>query len=807
MSFTNLPQELKSIPQWVVYRSVIRGEEIAKPPYRLDDPTREAKWSEPDGWGTFEQAVWVYEANQSVLSGIGFMLTEADPYVVIDVDKIEKVPADMLGYRREFEKQVLALATYTEYSPSNRGMHAWIRGHMHVGGRHLKGVGSEVYAYQRFITCTGRPVSGECAGGIVDGQDFLHMVGLGEKPPEVVLNDDETKPLGLADAQVLQAAYGYVSWFGDRYEGWDGCLAGEWSHTFYSLVGVLEKLTGSPAQVYRLMQASPMVAQGSPAASGETRPAKCKRTFADVFAQVRGGNRSRSYFVDHGRQVYEAMERYRAEQAAEQARAAERLVEQMREAEETARRDGQIDMRGSTSAADVLARFKALGGDPLRLTVPPGRMGELVMASMRANPVPYLKYALPAALSTVSGIVARAYAPDRGGPLNMNYILVAPSSTGKTVSMDVWEDFLAEANLSLPSVIKPVDRLVKNGTMSVQGIWPVFEEAPSCAWFIEEASAQFNGMSKPKSGTDENMRNLYNELFDSGKHSKVSSLPRSVASKNAGLQGIRKLCVSTYWTTTPDKFALQDSDIKDGFASRVVFVHHDQPGGAKSRYFDRVLPDHLRDLLRDLLVQAATVDRAYDGNPQAALGITIKVDTTAVDDAWWDLDVVCDLINREAITGKLPKVYQMLSRVPMNTRRMACALAIVENPWSPRVTLEQLTWCHNYLMHNAIGILAAMDSGEVGDNVSDEVLAAKRVWVELVKKGAMKGLPGVPQSKLLQAMASHAPFRTHRNGRTKSAADCIKLMVDQQLMHEAQGLAPTRGRPARYLLLCDELAA
>lgn len=814
MNFDHVPAELRALKQWTVWRPVLRrladgSTKVTKPPYRADDPSIEARVNDPNGWCTFEQAVACCRANASVIGGIGFMLTEADPYVVLDLDDKKKVPAATMGYRDEFERQVLALGTYTEHSPSDTGAHAWLRARMGVAGKHLMGVGSEAYAWQRFITVTGRPLGREWAGGIVDGQAFINSIGLGDRPPEVSIEDDASKPCDLPDQEVLNRAASYVGNFADRYCGRVGCEPGEWSHTFVSVLGILDRVTGSVAQLRRLVDSAPMVTECGPAGSGESRPAKARRTFVDVLSRVRRSNRAGSIGVAHGRQVWQAIEAERERMAGEAARAVEAALlaeaAQRRAAEEAAGPHGRVELRGSKNAPAVMGRFRGLGGDPLSLRVPPGRMGELVMASMHANPVPYLKYALPAALSVMAGLVARAYVPDLGGPLNMNFVLLAPSATGKTVTMDVWEDFLRQASDALPVVVKPVDRLIKNGTASVQGIWPVFEQSPSCTWFIEEASAQFSAMSNPKSITDENLRNLYNELYDSGKHSKVVNPPRSVANRNAGIGGVRKLCVSTYWTTTPEKFQLTDADIKDGFASRVVLIHHDAPGGDRVYgHEDYRLPPHLLQQLTNMLTQANHIDRSYETSYQTAESQVIRVSTAGVTEAWQELDLLCHQINNEAIRGDLPKVYQMLSRVPMNTRRLACLLAIVENQWAPVVTHEQLTWAHNYLMHNAIGLLAAMDAGEVGDNVSDEVLAAARLWKDLARKGAMKGLPGVSQSKLLTTMASHVPFRKHKDGRSKAAANTIRLMVEQGLFEEVLGQQPARGRPAKYLLLTED---
>lgn len=802
MNFDQVPAELRALRQWTVWRPVLRRQadgqtKVTKPPYRPDDPSIPADPHDPYTWGSFEDAVATYERHRSVLGGIGFMLTQADPYVVVDVDNKEKVPQGMEGYRQEFEKQLWALGTYTEHSPSDTGWHVWMRASMAVAGRHLQGVGSEVYAWQRFITVTGRPVSAGHAGVVLDCQDFIAMVGLGEAAPEMAVEDDAAKPCDLTDQEVLARAHAYVSHFSERWAGHAGCGPGEWSHTFVNVVGVLDRITGSVAQLQRLIFNAPMVVgqHVQPAGSGESRPAKARRTFTDVLSRVRHSNRGGSYFVSHGREVWQAIEAERDRRAQAEMRAQEAaLARELAEAEEVG---------GYTKVADgMLSRFPQLTEEHRKLTVPPGLVGEFVRAADAASRAPFVKYTIPATLATLGGLVGRAYTPDTGGPLPLNYVLVGPSSTGKTQSMKVWHHFVGQANAALPINVQPRDRVLTNGTASIQGIMPDLMRVPSCVWFIEEASAQLNGMSNPKTTTEETLRTCYNEFYDCGEHGHSFQPPRSVASRNANIQAINKLCVSTYWTTTPNKFKIDNNDVLDGFASRVVFIRHTGPGGELVREV-QPLPDHLRQALTTLLIQADNIDRMYEMNAVQAQAQAGRVDTSDVRDMAWEMTQICAGINRDALTEKLPETYTAVSRVPQSAMRMACVMAIVENPWTPRVTPAQYRWAFGYLLQNVAALLSAMDAGEIGDSASDDIKAAQRVIKAMMKKGKTKDKPGLARNELHKALVGQQPFRTHRDGRSQAVTRTLKLMLEEGYLEEVQGEASGRGRPPVYVRLRD----
>ncbi|MDC3320505.1 DUF5906 domain-containing protein [Luminiphilus sp.] len=151
----NVPSELQEIDQWVAWAMESRGSgqkptKIPKNPKTL----RNAKTTSTDTWGSFEEACAACEANAE-LDGIGFVFTDNDPYVGIDLDGVVDRETGMLNeLANDF---VSNIGSYTELSPSGTGLHIILRGHLSKAGSRKGPV--EIYEKGRYFTFTGKAIS------------------------------------------------------------------------------------------------------------------------------------------------------------------------------------------------------------------------------------------------------------------------------------------------------------------------------------------------------------------------------------------------------------------------------------------------------------------------------------------------------------------------------------------------------------------------------------------------------------------------------------------------------------------------
>ena len=148
-AFRSIPNELKRQEQWVCWRLYDDGKNVRKVPVNPRNG-RAAMANKPKTWASFEVARDYFRAHPSSVDGIGFMFTEDDPYVGIDLDK-----CCVDGALTDVANEVLEkLDSYTEYSPSGRGLHVICKGELPEGkGRRTREI--EMYDRGRYFTMTG----------------------------------------------------------------------------------------------------------------------------------------------------------------------------------------------------------------------------------------------------------------------------------------------------------------------------------------------------------------------------------------------------------------------------------------------------------------------------------------------------------------------------------------------------------------------------------------------------------------------------------------------------------------------------
>lgn len=758
MQFSQIPAELKALRQWVVWRFVIRTNEkgetvLTKPPFCPHAPAMEADVTASSTWGTFDDAVRALRDESQVVDGIGFVFTEQDEFFGIDIDDESKVAQEHIVHRRQVANDILQnVQSYAEVSPSGNGLHIIARGRLPQGafGKRNTKLQIEVYGAKRFFTMTGRVFNRRTE--ITDGQEFLDKLYEGFVPdlPRNDLPDlDHSRRLDLTDEEVIRLATNFHPMFAPRFNAQADCEPGRWSETFIMVMGLIERFTGKVEQIERIIMNSPMVLQAPPSRAGETRIQKAQRNLRHVLARVRQGNNGVLYFSEHGREQLENIERAKAEQA-------KKAAEEIRKAEAA--------IAGiSKGSASILTAFSFLGAQCLKLTRPPGWMGHFVVATEDAMFNPFTKYAIPATLAVLSAVVSRGYKLPSGHGLNLNCILVAPSATGKTQSMLAWQKFMSDAVAAMPTNLSSQNksRIISSSTSSIQGIAPDFIETPSVAWFVEECAALLNAMSHGTSVTDAALRDSFNQLYDCSQNGIWFSPPRSVTSRKSEIVPINNLNVSTYWTTTPTKFDVFNDDALDGFLSRVIVIRHLAASGdiRKASEVKKELPQALHQILVDRMNAAKKVDEAYTLSPATAPALITTVSTAQIDDLFWQIMQVADKVKVASLNGELPPAYTAVSRVPITAQRIAALLAVIDNPYSPSITEEQLKWATGYLLQNLVSTLSDMDTGEMGVTASHDNDVVVKVMKDLLTK-QYRSEPGVPKGKLVDALKKRSPFKT-----------------------------------------------
>jgi primase-polymerase (primpol)-like protein len=175
----NIPKELKDRPQWVLWKGEWLPDKgkYSKVPYSAKTGEK-ASSTNPSTWSSFTHTVKTYQGTSVYLGG-GFVLTESDPFVGIDLDHCVRPDGIIEDWAMA---AVESFNSYTEISPSGTGLRIFIKGTLPPGGRKKGNV--EVYATGRFLTVTGHRLTDTTH--VFDRQDALeafHKEHFPQEPP------------------------------------------------------------------------------------------------------------------------------------------------------------------------------------------------------------------------------------------------------------------------------------------------------------------------------------------------------------------------------------------------------------------------------------------------------------------------------------------------------------------------------------------------------------------------------------------------------------------------------------------------
>jgi len=125
-TFESVPAEATDREQWVNWRYVPNPSNPKKPKKKPINPRtgKAASVKNPDTWASFERAA--KSLNKGEVDGIGFVFTEEDTIVGIDLDNCRDAKT---GKIEQWAQDILdEIVSYSEVSPSGTGVHILAKG-------------------------------------------------------------------------------------------------------------------------------------------------------------------------------------------------------------------------------------------------------------------------------------------------------------------------------------------------------------------------------------------------------------------------------------------------------------------------------------------------------------------------------------------------------------------------------------------------------------------------------------------------------------------------------------------------------
>lgn len=739
-----LPKELRELPQWCV-----AGKD--KAPYVADQSGSLYHASPIQGpWLTFDDAC---NLAKKYNVGVGFILTENDPYTCIDLDV--KETDDKITTQEELDRYsqiVTAFNSYTELSTSGKGVHIWVRGDIGKGARRQ---GVEIYSKERFIICTGNTI-GQITYKCEDNA-ITHVVNAITLPIrennyllELLVSElrsETSSTIELVEIEETSRDNEIINKLLDAANStkFTELCKGEWKKYSY------------PSQSEADLALMSMFAFYSK--SNE----QCKR----LFRMTELGKRAKA--IKNDTYLNYTLKVIRGREVRE-----EKLIAAVKEQTQNLILPGKEVFTGDmTVIEDMESSF----------TCPPGVMGEVAKYIYRTAPRPVMEIATVAAIGLISGIAGRAYNIPQSG-LNTYMILIARSGTGK------------EALMSGPALI--IDRL-RNAVPAIQEFVD-FNEFASGQALIK---ACCNGRSSFVNINDEwgqrlrefadnrataaqrSLRTVMTTLYQkSGSNSIAGGI--NYSNKDNNIEAVSGVSYSLVGNSTPGTFyeCLTESMMEDGFLSRFTIVEYTGQRVDSNLGADLTMDINLVDFLQKFVEHTVRLlDRpnnpqmvAFEPNAQMLMN---------------NFDKKCDAeINRSNDEGW----RQMWNRAHLKALRIAALLGVIDNFLNPVVSLNHAEWAIKLIENDIRSMSRRYMEGDVGNSDATREKKVISIISEYLNDPGPPGY-GIPDvlkkdriipRRYLQTRIQRSPSFTQCKGGTSFVLDnCLRSLVDSGYIIEA----------------------
>ncbi len=526
-----IPVELQMLDQWVLVGA-------NKEP--IDPVTGNlASVTNPATWGSYSVAT-----KNSRNGLVGFVLTERDPYCLIDIDDKESNPAT--PEQRERQAKVLtAFDSYTERSVSGTGYHIIIKGSIprgidqdHIG----------VYSKERYMIMTGRVVREKPINDYHDLVNRLYSEATQTSNRAELVDGVAT----LSDAELVEKAGNAVN--GEKFNSLCSGYFSEYpsqSEADFALLSIIAFYTEDNEQVRRIFRMT---------ALGKRDKAKRDRYLNDALSKIR------------------------AKQQAIPTADLSGLIAKAKEASLEIAEEPAPDIESAEVPFDL----------------PPGLIGDLTTYFYQSAVRPVPEVALAAAIGIIAGVAGRSYNISGTG-LNQYIILLARTGAGKEGALSGIESLLYATRMQVPMIEQ---FLGPAAFASGQALVKVLNERPCFVSVLGEFGLTLQQLSDSRANSASIMlRKVLLDLYaKSGWNRMLRSSVYSDTDKNTKV--IQAPNVTILGESTPETFfdGLEASHVSEGLIPRFSVIEYKGPRPPRNRHAGFAPPPDLIKRFIDLVV-------------------------------------------------------------------------------------------------------------------------------------------------------------------------------------------------------------
>lgn len=746
MDFNNIPHEMRIYPQWVVWRyEDTDSKKPTKVPYSAKTGHL-ASVTDPNTWAGFDECVNAMSSGW--YAGIGFVLTENDPYSFIDLD-------DTKGDQTALDRQIKIFNefnSYAERSPSGSGLHIIVKGAIPSGRRRSF---IEVYSSLHYMTMTGDVYRN---APINDCNELLNILwgqmGQGSVAVAHYAGLAEAKE---TDEQVYNRAVAAANGdkFAELYAGkWEGMYASQ-SEADFALVDIIAFYTQNRAQISRMFRASGL-GQRDKAKRDDYVSYMLNKCFDRMLPPVD---------VDGLRN--------KLDEAIAKKEAADRAAALSQNSEATPH------PKAPTPNLNEVSKV---------YSVPPGLVGEIAQYIYAQAPRPVPEIALAGALGLVAGIVGRAYNISGTG-LNQYVLLLAPTGTGKEAIASGIDKLMAQVIRTVPAAS---DFIGPGEIASSQAIIKYMSRGPtSFVSLVGEFGIYLQQMASVNAPPHlTGLRRFLLDAYNKSGEGKVLR-PSIYSDKDKNTAAVLAPSFTLLGESTPEKFyeGLHEGLISEGLLPRFTMIeYHGERPALNPGHLSAQPSFELIDRLSTLCAHALMLNSHHKA-------IHVQTDATARE-LFQQFDAHCDAnIN----TSDREVRRHLWNRAHVKALKLAGIIAVGCNPYDPTITADVASWAINLVVADVRNLLARFDAGEIGIDNDETKQLAKVIatvkdfvvspWPD-VAKYAGEGMSNlhsnriVPYSYVQRRLAAVAVFRKDRIGASGAIKRALKTLCERGDLQE-----------------------
>lgn len=753
MMFQNIPDELKQYVQFVVWRfEDTEGLKPTKVPYSpitgdLADVT------DSNTWGSFEAACKSYDTG--LYSGIGFVVSDADPFAFIDLDDPFEKKAD--GSNKHDNPQELLdrqikifneFDSYSEVSPSGKGLHIIIKGSIESGRR--RGC-IEIYSNMRYMTMTGNVYKD---APIKDKDELLNVLyeqmGEGKSSALYYAGLEKAKYTNERILEIASSAENSEKFNDLYYDGnWQKYYPSQ-SEGDFALVDILAFYSENRKQVQDLFLSSKLAERKKSRAQYRINY-MLNRCFDRMLPPI----------------DIDAIQNQIAE-----------VLEDKRKKEKEV---SDSSLNNATPKNSFIGE-KEIEIQDSAYPIPPGLMGDIArfIHAQAVRPVPEI--ALAGAIGLMAGVCGRAYNISGTG-LNQYVMLVAKTGRGKEAmkkgieklfgaisnTVPASTEFMGPAEISSPQALIKYFSKTSTSFLSLVGEYGMFLKQLSAP----NAPSHMSGLKRM-------MLVLYNASGDGD-----ILRPTIYSDQDKNTTSVNAPAFSLLGESTPEKFfeALTEDMITDGFLPRFTMMEYGGNRPPMNENAVNVRPSF--DLVEKF---SALCSNALMLNSQNKV-IHIQQDEQSKS-TLRRFGVYCDeLMNNSSHEVKT----ELWNRAHLKALKLAGCVAVGCNPYDPIVTDEMAQWAIDVVLKDVNLMLKRFDLGDIGTNNEETKQLVKLMetiknyiiepWSKIqsykVGTATLHSERIIPYSYLHKRLGQIAAFRNDRKGPTQALKVALKTMIER----------------------------